>query len=230
MLLAALTLLQPQPAILVFTKTAGYRHDSIQTGIEAIQQLGKENHFTTTATEDPNAFTSENLKTYKAIIFLSTTGNILEEPQEKALENYIKSGGGFVGIHAAADTEYDWPFYGELVGAWFKSHPAIQKATVNIINSKHLSIKELPTKWSRTDEWYDYKALPPSTATILAKLDTTTYQGHTMGENHPIVWCQTIGKGRSWYTGMGHTKESYAELEFRQHLTGGILWAAKIKD
>ncbi|MFM9874247.1 MAG: ThuA domain-containing protein [Fimbriimonadaceae bacterium] len=221
---------QPTNNILVFSKTAGFRHDSIQTGIETIQQLGKESHFTISATEDTNAFTSKNLKTYKAVIFLNTTGNILEEPQEKALETYIKQGGGFIGIHAAADTEYEWPFYGQLVGAWFKSHPAIQQATVTIINSKHPSTRSLPTKWSRTDEWYDYKALPPSTATILAKLDTTTYQNHTMGENHPIVWCQTIEKGRSWYTGMGHTKETYAEPEFRQHLTGGILWAAKIKN
>jgi type 1 glutamine amidotransferase len=227
---AAIVLAQPATAVLVFSKTGGYRHDSIPTGIETIQQLGKENNFTSTATEDATVFTKENLKNYKAIIFLSTTGNILEAPQKAAIESYIKSGGGFIGIHAAADTEYEWPFYGELVGAWFKSHPRIQQATVDIINSMHPSTKGLPTKWSRTDEWYDYKALPPISATILAKLDNTTYEGSTMGDNHPIAWCQTIGKGRSWYTGMGHTKESYSEPEFRQHLTGGILWAAKIKD
>jgi len=227
---AALAISQPTTAILVFSKTGGFRHDSIQTGIETIQQLGKESNFTITATEDAAAFTTDNLKKYKAVVFLNTTGNVLEEPQEKAFESYIKAGGGFIGVHAAADTEYEWPFYAELVGAHFKSHPAIQQATVNILDHNHPSTKGISTNWSRVDEWYDYHALPPVKATILAKLDTTTYKGHVMGENHPIVWCQTIEKGRSWYTGMGHTKETYAEPEFRQHLTGGILWATKAKN
>lgn len=226
---AILALTQPTFAVLVFTKTAGYRHDSIPTGIEAITELGKSNNFAVSATEDSAQFTTENLKGYKAIVFLNTTGDILQDDQQTAFKAYIENGGGYVGIHAAADTEYNWPWYGKCAGAWFKSHPAIQKATVLVVNTKHPSTAHLPTKWSRTDEWYDYKALPPANATVLANLDTSTYQGHTMGENHPIAWCQTIEKGRSWYTGMGHTKESYADPDFQKHLLGGILWAAKVK-
>lgn len=229
MLLAILTQLHPTP-ILVFSKTAGFRHDSIPVGIQALQSLASDHNLTITATEDANQFSPDTLKKYKAVIFLSTTGDILNPEQEQAFEAYIKQGGGFVGIHAAADTEYGWPFYGELIGAYFKSHPHIQQATINVIDRSHPSTAHLPTKWSRTDEWYCYKSLPPTTARILAKLDPTTYQGSTMGENHPIAWCQTIAKGRSWYTGGGHTKESFAEPEFRQHLIGGILWAAGIKN
>lgn len=231
MLIAAtLAITQSTFSVLIFSKTAGYRHDSIATGIETIRTLGKANNFQVTATEDSTQFNKANLKNYKAVIFLNTTGDILNPEQQVAFRAYIETGGGYVGIHAAADTEYDWPWYGELVGGWFKSHPQIQQATVNVIDKKHPSTSHLPTNWSRTDEWYDYKAIPPTTARILAKLDTTTYQGHTMGDNHPIAWCQTIEKGRSYYTGMGHTKESYADLDFQKHILGGILWAAKIKD
>jgi type 1 glutamine amidotransferase len=228
-MILAITTLLASTQILVFTKTAGFRHDSIPTGIAAITKLAEKHNWKITATENPEVLIN-SLKESKAVVFLSTTGDILNQSQQEKFENYIKSGGGFVGIHAAADTEYDWPFYGELVGAYFKSHPQIQTAKIIINDPFHPSTSMLPPEWSRTDEWYCYRSLPPTGTKILAKLDPNSYKGHTMGDDHPITWCHTKFKGRSWYTGGGHTKESYAEPMFLEHIAGGILWAAGIKN
>ncbi len=221
---------QPAVNILVFSKTAGFRHDSIATGIETIKSLGEKEGYTVAATEDAAIFSDASLRNYQVVVFLNTTGDILNDVQQAAFERFIRSKRGFVGIHAAADTEYDWPWYGQLVGAYFLSHPAIQKADVLVKDRKHPATSHLPEVWARTDEWYDYKAAPVPSVRILALLDTTTYQGHKMGENHPISWCHEFQGGRAFYTGGGHTKESFAEPAFRQHLLGAIQWAARIKD
>jgi type 1 glutamine amidotransferase len=139
------------PTVLVFSKTAGFRHDSIPAGIAAIQSLGTENGFAVEATEDAGAFTAENLSHYAAVVWLSTTGDVLNAEQQTAFENYVDAGGGYAGVHAAADTEYDWPWYGTLVGAWFKSHPAIQQAEVDVAEHNHPSTVDLPDTWTRTD-------------------------------------------------------------------------------
>ncbi len=214
-------------SVLVFSKTAGYRHDSIESGVTAIKELGAANKFAVDHTEDSAAFNAENLEKYRVVIFLNTTGDILDDTQQEALVGFMKKGRGFVGIHAAADTEYEWPWYGQLVGAWFASHPRIQQATVDVVDRKHPSTSHLDEKWVRTDEWYDYKAQPVAGTRVLCKLDTTTYEGHKMGENHPIAWCRDFESGRTFYTGGGHTKESYSDPDFRKHLLGGILWAMR---
>jgi type 1 glutamine amidotransferase len=218
----------PLFAVLVFSKTTGFRHDSIPQGIAAIQGLGAEHGFAVDSTEDAARFSDALLRQYKVIVFLSTTGDILDPGQKGAFERYIGSGGGFVGIHSASDTEYGWPWYGRLVGTWFASHSQIQRATVHIANLDHPSIKVLPNSWERTDEWYNFRGNPRGTVQILATLDEATYSGGAMGADHPIAWCQAVGGGRSWYTAMGHTKESYAEPLFRLHLLGGIESAAGI--
>ena len=146
--------------------------------------------------------------------------------QQNAFENYIADGGGYVGIHSAADTEYDWPFYGNLVGAYFKQHPAQQDATIKVADKNHPATKHLPDRWNRFDEWYDYRANPRGDVHVLATLDETSYQNGTMGSDHPITWCQDFGGGRSFYTGLGHTKESYGEPAFQKLLVGAIRWAA----
>ena len=217
---------QPRFNVLVFSKTQGFRHDSIPNGIDAIGRLGDANGFAVDATEDASAFREANLRRYDVVVFLSTTGNVLNAKQQSAFERWTRDGGGFVGIHAAADTEYDWPFYGELVGAYFESHPAIQEATVKVADRDHPSTRHLPERWTRTDEWYDYQANPRGKVHVLAALDESTYDGATMGADHPISWCQHYEGGRSWYTGAGHTKESYSAPAYRQHLLGGIRWAA----
>ena len=218
----------PGFAVLVFSKTAGFRHDSIPDGIAAIRALGTKHGFTVDDTEDAGRFTEASLARYKAVVFLSTTGDILDADQKAAFEQYIRSGGGFVGIHSASDAEYNWPWYGRLVGAYFASHPQIQRATIHIADANHPSTKGLPATWDRTDEWYNFRSNPRGTVHVLAALDESTYSGGAMGTDHPIAWCQTIEGGRSWYTAMGHTKESYAEPLIRIHLLGGIESAAGV--
>ena len=213
---------QPRFAVLVFSKTSAFRHDSIPHGIAAIIALGADHGFAVDSTEDPARFTDTELARYKVVVFLCTTGDILDPGQKAAFERYIRSGGGFVGIHSASDTEYQWTWYGRLVGAYFASHPEIQRATVRIEDPSHPSTKGLPASWERTDEWYNFRSNPRGVAHILATLDETTYSGGKMGDDHPIVWCQAIDSGRSWYTALGHTSESYAEPLFRLHLLGGI--------
>ena len=161
-------------------------------------------------------------------MFLSTTGDILDDRQKAAFERYIGSGGGFVGIHSASDTEYQWAWYGRLVGAYFASHPEIQRATVRIEDPSHPSTKGLPASWERTDEWYNFRNNPRGTVHVLATLDEATYSGGKMGADHPIAWCQAIDGGRSWYTAMGHTTETFSEPLYRLHLLGGIESAAGV--
>jgi type 1 glutamine amidotransferase len=216
--------------VLVFSKTAGFRHDAIPAGIQAIRDLGTGNNFTVTATEDANAFTTANLAQYEAVVFLSTTGDVLNAAQQTAFEAYVRGGGGYVGVHAAADTEYDWPFYGQLVGAYFSSHPAIQQVNSKTENRAHPATAHLPQTWTRTDELYNYRTNPRDTARVLATLDESSYSGGTMGADHPITWCKTIDAGRSFYTGFGHTQESYADGNFRNQLLGGIRYSAKRAD
>ncbi|MEH0939287.1 ThuA domain-containing protein, partial [Micromonospora psammae] len=212
--------------VLVFSKTAGFRHDSIAVGTQAIRDLGAANSFTVTATEDAAAFTTGNLAQYEAVVFLNTTGDVLNATQQTAFESYIGSGGGFVGVHSAADTEYNWSFYGNLVGAYFASHPAIQQANVKVENRAHAATAHLPQTWTRTDEWYNYTTNARSTARVLATLDESSYSGGSMGADHPHAWCKTYSGGRAFYTGGGHTQASYSEAAFRAHLLGGIRYAA----
>lgn len=214
--------------VLVFSRTAGFRHSSIPNGIVMIQSLAATNNFTVDATEDAAQFNDANLVQYKAVIFLCTTGDILDATQQTAFERYIQAGGGYAGIHSASDTEYGWPWYGRLVGAYFQSHPAIQQATVEVADQAHPSSASLPKKWVRTDEWYNFQSNPRGLVHVLATLDEKTYSPGTgaMGHDHPIAWCHTFDGGRAWYTGGGHTEASYSEPLFRQHVLGGILWAA----
>ncbi|MDG4831224.1 ThuA domain-containing protein [Solwaraspora sp. WMMD1047] len=219
-------------SVLVFSKTAGFRHDSIPAGIAAIQQLGEENGFTVDATEDGAAFTDANLANYRAVIWLSTTGDVLTPEQQSAFERYIQAGGGYAGIHAASDTEYSWAWYGDLVGAYFASHPANQQATVKVEDPAHPSTAGLPERWSRFDEWYNFQSNPRGDVHVLASLDETSYTAGAgaMGADHPIAWCQDYDGGRAWYTGGGHTQQSFAEPEFLAHLLGGIQTAAGVAD
>ncbi|MDN3267023.1 lectin [Streptomyces sp. MA15] len=220
----------PAYDVLVFSRTAGFRHSSIGAGVTALRELGAANNFTVDATEDPAAFTTGNLARYEAVVFLSTTGDVLGAAQQTAFEQYIKGGGGYVGIHAAADTEYDWPFYEGLAGALFHSHPPTQSATVKIEDRAHDATAHLGSTWQRTDEWYDYRSNPRATAHVLASLDESSYSGGTMSGDHPIAWCKDYQGGRAFYTGGGHTDESYTEPAFRRHLLGGVRWAAGMTD
>ena len=218
--------------ILVFSKTEGYRHESIPTGVAALRQMCKENGMLMDSTEDAGDFNENNLKRYAAVVFLNTTGDVLSPAQEVDFERYIQSGGGYVGIHSATDTEYGWTWYGGLSGAYFKGHPAIQDAKVLVKNHKHPATEHLnSTDWMRKDEWYNFKDMNPNVDVLLA-LDESSYQGGDMCSGalandacHPISWSHEYDGGRAFYTGMGHTKESYSEPEFLKHLLGGLKFA-----
>ncbi len=209
------------PRLLVFSKTEGYRHASIPTGVEAVREIGEKQNYTVDHSEDASVFTSDNLAQYNAVVFLSTTGNILNDKQQKAFENFVAEGGGFVGIHAASDTEYEWPWYNKLVGAYFESHPKVQEATITVLDKDHASTNHLPRQWSVTDEWYNFKSIQPH-LNVLANLDESSYEGGKNGENHPIAWYHETLGGRAFYTGRGHTEESFSEPLFREHILGGI--------
>jgi type 1 glutamine amidotransferase len=212
----------PRPRLLVFSRTVAFRHASIEPGIAAVRELGTANGFDVDATEDPAVFTHANLARYRAVLFLSTTGDVLGPDQEAALEQFVRGGGGFAGVHSATDTEYDWPFYEQLVGARFKQHGAVQQATIVVQDPANLSTSGLPARWTRVDEWYDFRTNPRAVTHVLLTLDESTYQGGTMGADHPIAWCHAVGTGRSWYSALGHTNETFAEPLYRSHLLGGI--------
>lgn len=211
----------PDSDILVFSRTAGFRHESIEAGIQALRGL-----FRLDATEDPAAFTPENLARYRAVVFLNTSGTVLDAGQKAAFEAYIRGGGGFAGVHAASDTEFDWPFYGDLVGAYFAGHPAIQRAVVRVEDPSHPATAGLARAWTRTDEWYNFRTNPRSKVHVLLTLDESSYTGGTMGADHPHAWYRAYERGRAFYTAGGHTVEAYAEPAFRAHLAGGIRYAA----
>jgi type 1 glutamine amidotransferase len=213
--------------VLVFSKTTGFRHDSIPAGIQAIKNLGAANNFTVDATEDDTLFTDAFLAQYQTVIFLSATGDPVGTQAEKdAFQRYIERGGGFVGVHAAADSGYSWAWYGKLVGAYFQQHPAIQPARLVVEDTVHPATSGLPSSFTRTDEWYDFQTNPRSTVHVLTSVDNSSYTGSTMGSDHPTTWCQNYDGGRSFYTALGHTTESYSEANFLHILLGGILTTA----
>ena len=215
-----------EPRILVFSKTMGFKHASIPTGLEAIQKLGVENNFLVDTTKNAEVFNDEDLKKYSAIVFLSTTGNILDAKQEAAFERYIQAGGGFVGVHAATDTEYDWGWYGKLVGAYFDSHPAGTPDADFIIKDNTFAATNMfaDTIWHRTDELYNFKKLNPEVK-VLMTVDEKTYEGGKNGEHHPMSWYHEYDGGRAFYTALGHTDESFSEELYLKHLLGGIKYA-----
>jgi cytochrome c len=213
------------PRILVFSKTKGFRHASIPTGVAALRTLCSQNGIMVDTTEDADDFNEKNLKRYAAVVFLSTTGDVLDPTQENAFERYIQAGGGFVGIHAATDTEYGWGWFTGLVGGQFESHPEIQDATLMVKSHDHASTKHLKgDTWQRKDEWYNFKNLN-NKVNVLLTIDEKTYKGGKNGDHHPMCWYHEYDGGRAWYTAGGHTNESYTEADFLKHLQGGIQYA-----
>ena len=213
------------PRLLVFSKTAGFRHSAIPNGIAAIQKLGSENGFDVDTTENATYFNDDSLKKYSAVIFLNTTGDVFNNSQEIAFERYIQAGGGFVGVHSATDTEYDWGWYGRLVGGYFNGHPEPQQAKF-IIKDRSFPATEhfKDTVWQHTDELYNFKKLNPDVK-VLITIDESTYKGGTNGAFHPMSWYHDYDGGRAFYTELGHMEESYTDENYLKHLSGGIQYA-----
>lgn len=219
-----------EPRVLVFTKTEGFRHSSIPAGVEAFRKICDGQGWVIEHTEDSARFTDETLEAFDAVVFLNTTGDVLDDEQQAAFERFIQAGKGFMGVHAAADTEYDWPWYAELVGAQFKSHPHIQEAIIRVVNREHPSTEHLDAEWTRSDEWYDFRAVPVEEVSRLLELDESSYEGATMAGDHPIAWFHEYDGGRSFYTGGGHTEKAYTEPDFVAHLSGGLAWVLGEED
>lgn len=210
--------------ILVLSKTNGFRHGSIEVGKMALLKLGAENNIAVDTTEDAAYIHEDSLKKYSAVVFLNTTKDILDFRQQADFERYIQAGGGFVGIHAATDTEYQWPWYGELVGAYFKSHPKVQEARLEVVDQTHISTSHLPESWMHTDEWYNFKSISDEIIPLMM-LDENSYEGGENGDFHPISWYHEFDGGRSWYTNLGHRDETFSDEKFLEHLLGGIKYA-----
>jgi type 1 glutamine amidotransferase len=213
--------------ILVFSRTAGYRHASIPDGIAALRDLAAHRGWQVVATEDPSVFRDETLAAVAVVVFLNTTGDVLDADQQGALERHVRAGKGWVGIHAAADTEYGWPWYGGLVGAYFRAHPAIQEARIRVEAASHPAARGLPDPWTRTDEWYAFRENPRPRVNVVLSLDETSYAPGNggMDGDHPVAWYHLYDGGRSFYTALGHTEESYRDPAFLNHLGAAIAWA-----
>ncbi|MEV6402169.1 ThuA domain-containing protein [Streptomyces bobili] len=214
--------------LLVYTRTTDYRHDSIPDAVAAVRALGE---YDVDHTEEPSALEA-SLDGYAAVVFLSTSGEVLSPAGRERLARYVDSGGGFVGVHAAACTEYDWPYYGELLGARFAGHPAPQPGKAFVEDRDHPATRHLPAVWDVTDEWYDFRTNPRDQGRgrvrVLVTADESSYDGGRMGPDHPLAWCREQGAGRVFYTGLGHAREAYRDPEFVAHLGGGIGWAAGV--
>lgn len=229
------TMAQRQFKALLFTKTAGFHHESINEGVDAIRKLAERHFFAVEWQENASVFNDKKLEEFQVVIFLSTTGDILTDEQQKAFEKFIQSGRGFVGIHAAADTEYEWEWYTKLVGRMFHIHPAIQTAVLKVQDPKFPGMERMPSSWYWTDEWYEYGEEKTKGMNYILTVDEKTFdpkvkwgprEGKGMGDFHPIAWYHNYDGGRSFYTGLGHLPLVFSDPVFLDHLYGGIYWAA----
>ncbi|WP_330465523.1 ThuA domain-containing protein [Streptomyces longwoodensis] len=207
--------------LLVYTRTTDYRHDSIPDAVAALRAFdGVEvDH-----TEDPSALET-GLDACAAVVFLSTSGDVLTPAGRDRLAAYVEDGGAFVGVHAAACTEEDWPYYGELLGARFARHPEYQPGRAVVEDRDHPATRNLPPVWEFTDEWYDFRTNPRARVRVLLRADEASYDGGGMGEDHPLAWTREQGAGRVFYTALGHAAEAYRDPAFLAHLRGGLDWA-----
>lgn len=221
--------------VFLFTKTAGWHHESIHEGVAAIRKLAERNNFQVDWQENADFVTEKNLEKYQVIIFLNTTADILNEEQQKAVEKFIQSGKGFVGIHSASDTEYGWPWYTKMVGMMFKIHPEQQTAYLRVLDHNFPGMERFPKKLLWTDEWYEFSAAKSTDLKFLVTVDEKTYNpnakwgdnvGKGMGDFHPISWYHPYDGGRAFYTALGHIPATFSDQTFLDHIYGGIYWAA----
>ncbi|NLO01271.1 MAG: ThuA domain-containing protein [Bacteroidales bacterium] len=223
---------ETQLNLLVFSKTSGYRHESISSGLKMLYDLSKKQNWVITATEDGSLINDDVLQNIDVVIFLNPTGDALNEQEQSAFEKFAKSKKGVVGIHAAADFEYEWPFYGKIIGAWFRTHPPAQEGTVIFEDHGHPAMKPFKGMKAYTtfDEWYSFKENPRSNVRVLATLDENSIKKASndqwkMGD-HPVIWCQEIEGTRSFYTVFGHTHEAFQDKLIIEHIKHAINWTA----
>ncbi|MDO3387612.1 ThuA domain-containing protein [Gilvimarinus sp. SDUM040013] len=232
---AALPALAEQFSVLLFTKTAGWHHESINAGVTAMKKMAERHHFKLDWHEMSSVFADDRLKNYDAVVFLNTTADILNDDQQAAMERFIQSGKGFVGIHSASDTEYEWDWYTKMVGRTFHIHPAIQTAEIDVIDRKFPGVERMPDTFLWTDEFYEFGAERIDSLNYILSIDESTYDpvadwgrvaGEGMGDFHPIAWYHEYDGGRAFYTGLGHVPSTFEDKMFLEHIYGGLYWAA----
>ena len=226
---------QKQFKALLVTTTRGWHHESIHAGVLALQDLGRKNFFDVVLWEDPNGFTDKYLEQFQVVIFLCTTGDIFDSAQQKVMERFIEAGKGFVGIHSASDTEYDWDWYTKLVGRMFHIHPVIQTARLDVVDTTFPGLQGFAEHKLWTDEWYQFGPekinglnyiLAVDESSYNPKADWGTKKGDGMGKFHPIAWYHNYDGGRSFYTALGHMPSDFSDPVFLHHVFAGIFWAA----
>jgi type 1 glutamine amidotransferase len=225
LLMAFVATINAQPRVLVFTKTSGYHHASIPAGINALQKLAQENHIVIDTTTDSTYFKDRNLKKYAAVVFLNTSGNLLDTAQKTALKRYIEAGGGYMGIHCASSTEKSWVWYGHLVGAVFTRHPVPQDGVINVVDRSNPATAHLPARWAWKDEWYNFRDIQKDDIHVLLMADESTYKGGENGAYHPLAWYHEYDGGRAFYTSLGHFDAAYTDPLFLKHLLAGLQYA-----
>jgi hypothetical protein len=235
LLFASLSAQAQQFNLLLFTKTNGFHHESINEGVTAMRAMAKRHDFALDWHEDASIFSDEKLQKYQAVIFLLTTGDILNDEQQAAMERFIRSGKGFVGVHSASDTEYDWDWYTKMVGRTFHIHPANQSADLQVLDRKFPGLDRMPDRLLWTDEWYEFGAERIKGLNYILAVDEQTYdpsaqwgekKGVGMGKFHPIAWYHNYDGGRAFYTALGHLPATYSDTLFLEHVYGGVFWAA----
>lgn len=218
--------------VLIFSLTKGYHHASIAEGTLFFINLGKQDHFMVDTTTDASKFTIDTLQQYNAVIWLSTTGDVLNAAQQEAFQQYIHGGGGYVGIHAASDTEFDWPWYNSLVGAYFNGHPGpknVQNGKMIRLDKSFPASAHFPDTFYHKDEFYDFKSLKKDSLTFLVSVDERSYEQGKMGDFHPMAWYHTFEGGRAFYSNFGHTPESFSEPLIMEHFRQGLKWVMSKK-
>ncbi len=220
----------PARKVLVFTHSAGFRHSYIPTAVEVITKLGERSGmFEAFATEEPADLDPEGLREYAAIVFLTTGELPLTDEQRRALIDYVRGGGGFVGVHNAADTLYSFREYGEMLGGYFHSHPWTQVVRVIVEDQSHPSTRHLPRTFEVLEEVYTFRDWSRARTHVLISLDNSSVdlsRGTRPDNDYALAWCHSYGRGRVFYTAFGHFTWLWRQDWFQRHLLGGILWAA----
>lgn len=224
-----------QFSVFLFTKTDGWHHKSINAAVTAMETLSEKHHFSIDWHEDASRINPENLAQYDVIMFMLTTGDILNDEQKRAMEQFVKSGKGFVGVHSASDTEYQWDWYTRMVGRSFHIHPLIQTAELSVMSREFPGLERMPDRFLWTDEWYEFGEEKIDTLNYILSVDESTFDpvakwddksGKGMGEFHPVAWYHEYDGGRAFYTALGHMGSTYSDTLFMEHIYGGLYWAA----
>lgn len=236
-ILLSTTLGAMQFKALVFSdKSDKWHHPNVPVAKEAFEILSKKHFFEMTWVETNETFASQDFSAFDVIVFISASPCGLDEDKRKEFQEYVASGGGIVGVHfsfAFADSEYQWPWWEELVGNVFVCHPPQQSGIMTVEEPEFPACMHLPKKWLWTDEWYTFNSPFPDHLNVILTVDESTYyprEEDIMGDYHPVAWYHQPGEARLFYTSLGHVTESYRDSVFLQHVYGGILWAVGERD